>query len=101
MATDEMQAFRLAKEAAALDFNSAIQGVLAGHAQRQKADQERYAQLDFAFLSLLALSKKGAKVGADSALADIVRAQIQRHGPTCEAERDFLAANTPTQIKGE
>ena len=94
--SDTHKAFELAQEAAAIDFDSAVFGLLAGHAAHIKALTELVSRKDIALLASLAISGKGIRIGASDGLAQAVCDGLSRGSNAAPIERDFLARHTTT-----
>lgn len=84
---DKIAAFKMAQDAARLDFRSALDGLLAGHIDCVDEMQRELNKKNSALLASLALGKKGARIGADDGLAKIVIDALPDSGASiCERE---------------
>lgn len=94
MINKQFEAFSLAKQAAQLDFSSAIQGLLAGHAEELRELRAELSRKDRAFLMALALTEKGVRLDKDGAMIKAIADGLQGK-PLCEIERRFLKKAAP------
>lgn len=84
-----VKAYALACEAAALDFDGAMSGLLAGHQRQIEAMREKLADKDMAFLMALSLTEKGKRLDSDG----VMRAAIVKGLEGCSlsaTERKFI-----------
>ena len=86
---DATAARERAQKAALIDFPSALEGLLRGHAISMRKMEERLAKKDMSFLMALTLTQKGAKLDKDGMIMEKIAEGIQGL-PTCRVEADFL-----------
>lgn len=87
------KAYLLARQAAEIDFSMALQGILAGNQKALSNLQELLVKKDAALLASLALSQKGARMGAGKGLAKTVCDGIDARGGLRRIEQEFLDEN--------
>jgi small basic protein len=90
MTDDKLQAYSLAKEAAALDFGSAVQGLIAGHADKIKEMEKLVSKYDKSFLMALCLTEKGARLDKDGNMARIIADGLKASGNNSPVEKRFI-----------
>lgn len=91
-------AYVQAKAAAEADFESALHGLLAGHAAKIERINAERAEIDIAFLSALVLTGKGARLDPEGTLAQTICKGLRKRSGLSKVESDFLAEtekNTP------
>lgn len=95
---DRTKAYTLAQKAAEIDFSAALQGLMAGHAEQINALNRMLTRKDAALLASLALSKKGARLGADGVLAKVVCDGITSEANASPIEIEFLQTAHPEGV---
>ena len=85
------KAFHLATEAAKLDFESALQGLMEGHKTAMDQMREALTKKDVAFLMALALTEKGARLDKEGIMEGKIAEGIRAIAFPCGAEKKFLA----------
>lgn len=88
--SQQQEAFQLAKRAAELDFDFALQGLMAGHQAAMQKMRDDLTQKDMAFLMALALTEKGARLDKDGIMASKIAEGIRGLPSQCKTESNFL-----------
>jgi hypothetical protein len=92
MTDKRIKAYALAKEAAQIHFEGAMQGLMAGHAAALEEIQSKLASKDLAFLMALSLTEKGRRIDSDGIMVAKICEGL-RGVALCETERKFIAAH--------
>lgn len=90
---DNQKAYTLALEAAAIDFESAMKGLLEGHRVYLNRIKDELGQSDMALLMALSLTEKGKRLDKDGVMASKIVDRISNIN-MCKTERRFVAENT-------
>lgn len=92
--TDHMdkrtRAIIMASEAAQIDFEGALAGLLSGHRTAMDKIREDRAALDMSFLMALTLTEKGSRLDRDGMLARSIADGISRVSMS-KVEKEFIA----------
>ena len=93
----DFEAYSNAKEAAAMDFESALRGVLAAHFEQLETMREALAQKDMAFLMALSLTEKGKRLDRDGVMVSKISEGLRGQGSLAPVEQRFIdEADRPT-----
>jgi hypothetical protein len=87
----QQEAFHLARRAAELDFDFAMQGLLAGHQAAMQKMRDALTQKDVAFLMALALTERGARLDKSGIMASKIAEGLKSQVSLCKTESDFIA----------
>ena len=87
---NSQKAFSLASHAAQIDFHAAVMGLMQGHSAKIKQLEAELSRKDAALLASLALSRKGARSGANDELAAVVCKGLEGAETASPIEKAFL-----------
>lgn len=87
------RAYRMAAEAAEIDFEAAISGLVSGLEARALRAEEKANQARFALTCALAITAKGSRIGGGTSEAMLSHIVSAIGNPSCGAEVEFMKVN--------